>query len=366
MNKSRLFGCLLIMVVVAAVCIMTGTASAALVAHYALDETGAATVAVDSGTIGNGTYVNNPTLGAASANAGLYGTAVDFDGVDDYVLLTGDVGDVGGSGIYPERYIDNITVAAWIRPDVIGGARPILTLAEWDNDPDKSGWTFAMTGNRLQLGMMDIAGYETYYWTPVFIEPDLPNGITGNVGNGTWMHVAASYSWADREVNYYVNGLFFETNHIVDTVDPIKIHVQAKATSQNYNIGAWSTFYYFNGGIDDVRVYDTLLTEAEVAALAVGAPAPPGPGDANRNGVVDDLDAALLAENWQKQSGASWNQGDFNDDGKVDDLDAAILAANWTPPPVNAVPEPTGLILLLGAVLSVCLLRRFRKTLAKV
>ena len=59
--------------------------------------------------------------------------------------------------------------------------------------------------------------------------------------------------------------------------------------------------------------------------------APPAllPGDANRDGAVDDADAATLAHNWQKQTAATWADGDFNSDGLVDDTDATILAQHW-------------------------------------
>lgn len=76
------------------------------------------------------------------------------------------------------------------------------------------------------------------------------------------------------------------------------------------------------------------------------------PGDANRDGYVDELDAQALAAHWGQEGG--WTEGNFNQDTVVDAADAAILAANWgyTPGRENpaAVPEPTMLILLLGLV----------------
>ena len=68
---------------------------------------------------------------------------------------------------------------------------------------------------------------------------------------------------------------------------------------------------------------------APMAAFTVDAPAAILPGDANRDGAVDDADATALALNWQKQTTATWAEGDFNDDGLVDDFDAAILALHW-------------------------------------
>ena len=55
----------------------------------------------------------------------------------------------------------------------------------------------------------------------------------------------------------------------------------------------------------------------------------PNMGDVNNDGWVNGADTAILAGNWQKQSGATWAQGDLNADGKVNDVDATLLAANW-------------------------------------
>ena len=66
----------------------------------------------------------------------------------------------------------------------------------------------------------------------------------------------------------------------------------------------------------------------------------PIPGDANRDGFVNEADAAILATNWQTLTGAIWAMGDFNGDYAVNDVDAAILAANWQSAASGAVPEP--------------------------
>ena len=72
----------------------------------------------------------------------------------------------------------------------------------------------------------------------------------------------------------------------------------------------------------------------------------PPVGDANGDGVVDEQDAAVLAENWLSNS-AGWSQGDFNGDGVVNDIDATMMAANWHYGYVGAsVPEPNAAMLL--------------------
>jgi hypothetical protein len=84
------------------------------------------------------------------------------------------------------------------------------------------------------------------------------------------------------------------------------------------------------------------------------------PGDANRDGVVDDKDASILASHWLQQSDATWAMGDFNGDDAVNDLDASILAANWGigVSSSSSVPEPSCLQLLVIVVLATLCRRR--------
>jgi hypothetical protein len=82
------------------------------------------------------------------------------------------------------------------------------------------------------------------------------------------------------------------------------------------------------------------------------------PGDANDDGIVDDKDASILGSNWMTEWGATWEMGDFNKDQKVDDKDAAIFAAHWHETVENtpSVPEPLPLV-LIRCLLATCVLR---------
>ena len=88
------------------------------------------------------------------------------------------------------------------------------------------------------------------------------------------------------------------------------------------------------------------------------------PGDANRDGRVDEADASILAGNWLTQTEATWAMGDFNDDGAVDGLDATLLAANWQSSSSATVPEPATIALLTSILPFICAalsVRRKRK-----
>jgi len=88
------------------------------------------------------------------------------------------------------------------------------------------------------------------------------------------------------------------------------------------------------------------------------------PGDANRDGTVDFLDLAALAQSYNGSATTDdpWNAGDFNGDGVVDFLDLAIMAQHYNASDLNAgdvlelpqydlspgaagVPEPGGFAL---------------------
>jgi hypothetical protein len=117
---------------------------------------------------------------------------------------------------------------------------------------------------------------------------------------------------------------------------------------------AWDPADYATEGIAFTRGFD-LVTDA-------GFCAPERiPGDANRDRVVDDKDASILAAHWQQPGG--WGDGDFNEDGVVNDQDASIMAAHWGETREGSaapVPEPSVLVLLFGAGL-IGLLARARR-----
>ena len=110
----------------------------------------------------------------------------------------------------------------------------------------------------------------------------------------------------------------------------------------------------FEGIIDEFALYTDALSKTQIDAhwAAASIAAPNRPGDADGDGMVDEDDAAALAAHWLTQSDATWEMGDFNGDEKVDDADATIMANNWHYGVVEAVPEPSTLVILLSMALT--------------
>ncbi|MBN1942922.1 MAG: PEP-CTERM sorting domain-containing protein [Phycisphaerae bacterium] len=82
-------------------------------------------------------------------------------------------------------------------------------------------------------------------------------------------------------------------------------------------------------------------------------------GDANLDGIVNELDYDILAANWGV--GDIWSEGDFTFDGTVDEADLAVIQENWggSGSAPTGVPEPATLALLaMGAPMALRYSRR--------
>ncbi len=197
---------------------------AALTARWKLDET-SGTVAVDEMDSYNGVYTNSPTLGVAGA---LNGYAVDFDGTDDYAAC----------GNVPAD--NNITIVAWIKPNVLSGDMSIV-------------------GKNASLSFKS-SGSELRFTTPG-IRDHTSSGAS--LSAGIWQHVAVTYQEeATAGVKFYVNGSF------ISSADASAM--TSNANSLDIARNQWGQ--YFDGSLDDVLIYNYALGDTEIADLYNSGP----------------------------------------------------------------------------------------------
>jgi hypothetical protein len=164
---------------------------------------------------------------------GAIGQGVSFDGSVDYL-------DLGANfGYQPD---ETFSVAAWVRSDTSGVYQ---TVASRRNAGDNAGWALAYTDNdRLEFLIGD-SGSTKY------------GARTGVLDiQGEWVHVVASYdgSEANTGITLFVNGV--DATALYDDNDS-----GATITySDNAKIGSSRDTSFFNGTIDDVRIWDTEIT----------------------------------------------------------------------------------------------------------
>jgi hypothetical protein len=205
-----------------------------LVAAYSFDE-GSGTTVTDLSGNGNTGTIN----GASWTSQGKFGNALNFDGISNWVTVNASNSLNLASGM---------TLEAWAYPTAATGTWTTILLKE------------APPGNNLAYHLQgDPSSHPSSY-----ITTDV-SGLQGIVGPApfllnTWTHVAATYN--GTLFSLYVNGIVFAsapvTGNIIPSVGPLLF-------------GGNSIFgEYFGGTIDDVRIYNRALNQAEFKPTEYG------------------------------------------------------------------------------------------------
>ncbi|MHC4585080.1 MAG: LamG-like jellyroll fold domain-containing protein, partial [Planctomycetota bacterium] len=235
--------------------VLTGTVRAELVGWWRLDD-GSGTVAVDSSASGNdGTFEGDPQW-----VAGQFGGALEFDG-DDWVNV----------GTPPELVItEAVSITCWVNPAQLAGEQGFAGL--------DAGYYFKGHGEGVRLT------------TPGILDHSSAN-LTLEVG--VWQHVAATFQpGQDEGLVFYYNGV--ETERMTASA--------MNSGSGPFRIGNNQWNEHLTGMLDDVRVYNHILTDSEVLGAMEGGEGYPyafGP---------TPKDGALHEDTWIN---LSWRVGDF-------------------------------------------------------
>ena len=207
------------------------------VGNWRFDE-GTGTTAYDSsGNNNNGTLTN---MDNADWVAGKYGTALDFDGTDDYV-------DVGESTVFDISGTNSITMSAWVKIDAFPSTASKLSCISMigETGQDSSAFDKGLClddNNKAVFYFFDGAQKRT-------------TGAT-TLSTGTWYHILGQYDGTQGLI--YVNGVLDGTLAGSSTYD----FTTPQLVFSYYHSGDFDQ--YFNGIMDDFRIYDYARTAAEI------------------------------------------------------------------------------------------------------
>jgi len=211
-----------------------------LVAYWSFDE-GSGLVAGDvSGNGHDGVLTNFPAL--PTWVVGKVGEALDFDGVDDYIDIADNT----------DFLINTFTISLWMKTSSVF---QIAMLAESTTGQQQGYQLSLATDGRVFLDVGD--GTDTWCATADCVYS------TSNLNDGNWYHIVATYGDSNGNAEMYVNGIresvtTLNGNIVHDPNDPFSIGRQAwQSGSGNY----------FDGEIDEVRIYNRVLDSEEVKAL---------------------------------------------------------------------------------------------------
>ena len=203
--------------------------SSNLVAWYKFDD-GSGAIATDSSGNGNiGILQNGPSWAT-----GKIGGALFFDGANDYVGTLFSVSEsLSGPGA---------TFSAWVYPTTCTGSGHKMIVGQ-DNGDMGYDWAIA-----LDTCWWDIAAGKPY-----------PNWVVAPLNK--WSHIAGVFDTATQKAILYIDGV--QANNREDAV------LYDTGSHDLINIGRNPLgTQYFNGKIDDVRIYDRALSAAEIGNLS--------------------------------------------------------------------------------------------------
>ena len=227
----------------------SSVANADLLAYYSMEETGSPLVDQVGGQMASAVDLGHLY---SQPGPGGFGNAVGLNAEGSWQLSEADSAEL-------RDLTNDMSVAAWVYVDSAFGvelSRVMGDDAPWDAD----GWSWGVNGDVIRFTKNGIIDAD-----------DTASGVT--VPFDRWTHLAVTVSSTDG-IHYYMGG--------TDTGSPIANTADMVPGPGNngmddpYAIGRANRTngtQWFKGNLDEVRVYNHVLTPEEVAALAIPEPA---------------------------------------------------------------------------------------------
>jgi hypothetical protein len=205
-----------------------------LVGYWSFDADNSTTAFDLTGNNNDGTYTNGAY---ASSADGKYVNGAHFDGVDDFISINNNPS-INFTGSNP------FTLSLWAKRS--GGTSGHII-----------GKRIGCTSGTIQYQLgYDSAGLNFYEWDssahPLIISPNIFNYSN----NLNWNHILFTYNGTHGFI--YVNNALMNSSALTFTNNYV---------NTNLLIGESGTCAYFNGSIDDVMIFNSSLTAAQISAI---------------------------------------------------------------------------------------------------
>ncbi len=203
------------------------------IAHWKLDET-SGTTAVDSAGGHHGTVTN------ATWTTGQLAGGLEFNSASDNVTVPHDA---------TLSLTEAVTLSAWIyKTGPLTGYKAVVVKASTGSDLN---YFLGTWQDQVVFGFSTTTdNWQGYY------------SSSANLQAGTWYHIAASYDNAYDSVRLYLNGTLIDS--FTTTLEPV-------TNNANLWLGRSAIGEYWSGTLDDVRIYNRALGDADIADLAAGS-----------------------------------------------------------------------------------------------
>jgi hypothetical protein len=278
-----------------------------LVGYWKFNEGSGTSAADSSGNGSTGTLLNSPTWAP-----GVSGNGLMFDGVDDYV-------EIPSSPIYSTNYggvNQSFSYSAWIQSS--NYTPPQVILSRRNHCNSEGHFKIYVSGNKVYLSFYsDIDAL-----TRVLVSQN--NVLT----NGQLHHIVWTRTWGEATTKLYVDGtsvpLAQDYPNNGTRYEDLVLSIGAQ---KGDGVACVTTpSYFFTGLIDDVRIYNRILSTSEVARAY--ATTQPGIYIGNETGTFNTSPVEVDPTNGGLSNG-SLAMADVDGDG---DLDLAVSGTDGTSP----------------------------------
>jgi len=217
--------------------------------HWTLDETSGTTAFDSSGNGNDGTYISVDP--ATNSEAAIVDTGIDFE--------SSTVARVEIPANATLAAFDSITYSAWVKSDNFSGYQGVVSIGDGINLGEGVASLFYRFG-------ANALSFRAAAWNGSVGDWRVVNQATA----GEWYHLIVTYSYTDpvgTAPKFYINGE--EVTVISTVIAPSGTYVApATATFHIGNVRIGSIARSFNGVVDDVRVFDRVLSPAEILSLS--------------------------------------------------------------------------------------------------
>jgi hypothetical protein len=221
-----------------------------IISHWSLDETGfnpgdADGVYVDSFGTNDGTTTFNPT-----EDVGIVGGAQLFDGANTKINVPADIS-------FDWQADDSFSIEFWMKTDSgIPGSNQVI-IGRADDAAAAPPELFWWVGIRGGTGLAAFTLRDTDR-----VGSSIPGGGTVNLADGDWHHVVAIRDTVQDKIILYVDGATDPTLQATD-------ETLAGFDGQRSLYIGWlnnGAGFFFDGLIDEVALYDRVLSPAEITS----------------------------------------------------------------------------------------------------
>lgn len=231
------------------------TTNAGPVAHYPFNSNANDAIGTNHGTTNGGTTLTADRFGKANS-------AYNFDGIDDFISTAN----------LATNQTDNWTMTAWVKPSSIAQNNGTIVLNGFDNGG---------TGNGFSMVMGDATNAATGNLFKGFLNGlvIVNSGLTFNTNNIWYYTVLVREAGVTK---LYLDGVLSGTT----------ITSTPNTPSGSLRIGSSNGIRFWNGAIDEVKVYNTALTATQVRQEYASSSQLQKPGSGNAlsfNGNTDSV-----------------------------------------------------------------------------